>query len=94
MQARSPLSLNFIRLLGHSLRVENDSKQLDEIEAAKWRRIRQKIQPVTGHHILFILKRTLNYDGCVAITEGQPFDLTSLVGSVVRTAYHRHWHFP
>ena len=41
--------------------------------------IRQKIQPVTGHHILFILKRTLNYDGCVAITEGQAFDLTSLL---------------
>ena len=79
MQARSPLSLNFIRLLGHSLRVENDSKQLDEIEAAKWRRIWQKIQPVTGHHILFILKRTLNYDGCVAITGGQTFDLTSLL---------------
>ena len=79
MQARSPLSRNFIRLHGHSLRVENDSKQLDEIEAAKWRRIRQKIQPVTGHHILFILKRTLNYDGCVAITEGQAFDLTSLL---------------
>ena len=79
MQARSPLSRNFIRLHGHSLRVENDSKQLDEIEAAKWRRIRQKIQPVTGHHILFILKRTLNYDGCVAITKGQAFDLTSLL---------------
>ena len=78
MQARSPLSLNFIRLFG-SLRVENDSKQLDEIEAAKWRRIRQKIQPVTGHHILFMLKRTLNYDGCVAITEGQAFNLTSLL---------------
>ena len=78
MQARSPLSLNFIRLFG-SLRVENDSKQLDEIEAAKWRRIRQKIQPVTGHHILFMLKRTLNYDGCVAITEGQAVNLTSLL---------------
>ena len=78
MQARSPLSLNFIRLFG-SLRVENDSKQLDEIEAAKWRRIRQKIQPVTGHHILFMLKRTLNYDGCVVITEGQEFNLTSLL---------------
>ena len=39
----------------------------------------KKIQPVTGHHILFNLKRTLNYDGCVAITEGQAFDLTSLL---------------
>ena len=43
---------------------------------AKWRRIRQKnLTSVRSSYILWILKRTLNYDGYVAITEGQAFDL-------------------
>ena len=44
---------------------------------AKWRRIRQKnLTSVRSSYILWILKRTLNYDGYVAITEGQAFDLS------------------